>query len=343
MSGPERLLVVRAGAIGDSLMVTPLLRALRRSFPGSEIDVWCSRPAAPLFELAPGLGRCFSLRFRNLPFALSLEKQTLVRELRKREHAFAVLLERAPRYRRLLERSGIREIRSFRETPFDPKSHAIVNNLRAAGLEGAEWDLDMEVFLTGEDRRRAAELLSGLPGSKVGVHLGYGPRGKKRNQSERLKGWATSSFIELSRELAARGESLVFTGAAEDRRDVNAIVTGLGRPAAARDLSGRTSVRELAAVIEKLDVLVSVDSGPAHLAAAVGTPLLVLWGPAIPEQVRPISSRSPVVVLRRPPPCAPCYETPLMKSCRRNVCMESITPGEVLEEASRLLAAPRNL
>jgi ADP-heptose:LPS heptosyltransferase len=93
----------------------------------------------------------------------------------------------------------------------------------------------------------------------------------------------------------------------------------------------------LAAVIEKLAAFVSVDSGPAHLAAAVGTPLVVLWGPAILEQVRPLSTRSPVVILRHPPPCAPCYETPLMKTCPRNVCMEAIRPAEVLEQVERLL------
>jgi ADP-heptose:LPS heptosyltransferase len=96
-------------------------------------------------------------------------------------------------------------------------------------------------------------------------------------------------------------------------------------------------MRELAAVIQSLDVLVSVDSGPAHLAAATGTPLVVLWGPAILEQVRPLSSRTPIALLRHPPPCAPCFETPLMKTCRRNICMESITPREVLAQVDALL------
>ena len=107
-------------------------------------------------------------------------------------------------------------------------------------------------------------------------------------------------------------------------------------------LAGRTSMRELAAVIEKLDALVSVDSGPAHLAAAMGTPLVVLWGPAILEQVRPLSVRSPVTLLRHAPPCAPCYETPLMNTCRRNICMESIGPREVLASVAALLHRGEN-
>ncbi len=323
-------------------MVTPLLRALREKFPSAEIDVLCSRLAADILELTPKVACRFALRYRNLPYALSLEKQKLVRELRARGYDFAVLLERAERYRFLLERAGVRDIRSFRETAFDPRAHAIVNNLRAAGLVGEGSGLDMEVFLSGDDRKRAAELLSDVPAPRIGIHVGYGPRGKKRNQSERLKGWSSDNFTEVAAGLLARGTSLVFTGSQEDRGDVETILARLPVAGSSVSLAGRTSMRELAAVIEKLDALVSVDSGPAHLAAAVGTPLVVLWGPAILEQVRPLSSRSEVALLRHAPPCAPCYETPLMKTCRRNVCMESITPSEVLESVHAILNRREN-
>jgi len=323
-------------------MVTPLLRALREKFPSAEIDVLCSRLAADILELTPRVACRFALRYRNLPYALSLEKQKVVRELRARGYDFAVLLERAERYRFLLERAGIRDIRSFRETAFDPRAHAIVNNLRAAGFEDEGSGLDMEVFLSGDDRKRAAELLSDVPAPRIGIHVGYGPRGKKRNQSERLKGWSSDNFTEVAAGLLARGTSLVFTGSQEDRGDVETILARLPAASSSVSLAGRTSMRELAAVIEKLDALVSVDSGPAHLAAAVGTPLVVLWGPAILEQVRPLSSRSEVALLRHAPPCAPCYETPLMKTCRRNVCMESITSREVLESVNALLHRGEN-
>jgi ADP-heptose:LPS heptosyltransferase len=318
-------------------MVTPLLRALRERFPGAAVDVLCSRLAAGLLERRPGRGDLLPLRWRNLPYALSIEKQRLVRDLSSRRYDFAVLLERAAHYRSLLERSGIGTIRSFRERPFDPRAHAIVNNLRAAGFDEARGNLDMEVFLSREDREKADQLLSASIPPRIGMHVGYGPRSRKWRQSERLKGWPLESWSRLARNLVDSGARLVFTGSREDEGDVETIVARLPPGSAARSLSGRTSVRELAAVIEKLDLFVSVDSGPAHLAAALGTPLVVLWGPAIFEQVRPMSSRSPVTILRHPPPCAPCYGTPLMKTCPRNVCMEAISPEEVAGEAEKLL------
>lgn len=325
------VLVVRAGALGDTLMVTPVVRALSERYPEATIDVLCSKGARPLLELHPNVGNVLSLKWRNVPYVLSLEKRRLVRALRARGYELAVLLERAPRYRELVDRAGIREIRSFRETPFDPKAHAIENNLRAAGVEGS---FEMDLVVSETDERRADELLDGLERPLVGLHVGYGPRGKKHDQSVRLKGWAIANFIELGEKLAADGANVVLTGSAEDRPDVDRLAARVP----SRDIAGRTSVRELGAVIRKLDLFVSVDSGPAHMAAAVGTPLVVLWGPAILEQVRPLSSTSPVTVMRHAVACAPCYDTPLMKTCQRNICMEGITPDAVLEAARTYLS-----
>ncbi len=324
------ILVVRAGALGDTLMATPVVRALGERYPDASIDVLCSNAAKALLEFHPRVDRLFSLKWRNLPYAISLEKRRLRKQLRARDYDMAVLLERAPRYRELLDKAGIREIRSFRESPFDPKMHAIENNLRAAGVPGST---DMELVVSDNDERKAQAFLDGLGRPLVGLHVGYGPRGKKRDQSVRLKGWALENFIELGEKLVADGSSIVLTGSADDRPDVDKLAARVP----ARDLAGQTSVRELAAIIQRLDLFVSVDSGPAHMAAAVGTPLVVLWGPAILEQVRPMSSTSPVRVLRHVVPCAPCYETPLMKTCQQNICMEGITPERVLSDARALL------
>jgi ADP-heptose:LPS heptosyltransferase len=176
----------------------------------------------------------------------------------------------------------------------------------------------------------------------VGLHSGYGPVGRsKQKQDVRLRGWKLENFVDLGRDLAARGMSIVLTGSNEDRPAVDRIARGL--PAGSFvNAAGRLSVRGLAAAIRMMDAFVSVDSGPAHIAAAVGTPLVVLWGPGILEQTRPISLRAPVVIVRHPPPCAPCYGTPLMKTCPRNVCMESITPAEVLRSTLTLVSNPQS-
>jgi ADP-heptose:LPS heptosyltransferase len=321
-------------------MVTPLLRLLHVRHPQVEIDVLCSDLAAPLLALNPHLTRLFPLRGRNWPMSLSPEKRRLAHELRARDYAFAILLESAPRYRQLLEHVRLREIRSFREIPFDPIRHAIVNNLNVAGLHAtAAEELDMELPLSASDEATAEELLRSLPRPRIGIHIGWGPLGRKRQQAQRLRGWSHVNFTQLIRRvLEQKGLSVVLTGSAQDGRDTQ-ILSDSFPPNRVLSIAGRTQVRELAAVIKKLDLMVSVDSGPCHMAAALGTPLVVLWGPGRLEQTRPVSSLSPVRVIRHPVPCAPCQSTPLQKTCRRNLCMEAISPEEVFAEIQSLSIA----
>ncbi len=334
-----KILVVRAGALGDTLMVTPVLRALRRHSPEASIDFLCSAYAAPLVELNPNLTRIHRLHRRNLPYWLSVEKLRLTRLIRRGGgYDTAILLESAPRYRELLRRIGAGCIRSFVEVPFDPKEHCIVNNLRVAGIQGSgARDLDMDLPLDDSDRSVAERLLEGLPSPRVGVHVGYGPRKSKRLQSERLRGWNRDSFARLVRDLLDSGASVILTGSADDRTDTDAVSNGL-ESARLRSIVGRTRVRELAAVISHLNLLISVDSAPPHMAAALGTPVLVLWGPGIIEQTRPISSSTTIRIIRARVLCAPCYGTPSMKTCTENVCMGKITPGLVLDVAKAMLS-----
>lgn len=350
-----RILVVRAGALGDTLMATPVLRALEQKHPGCEIDFLCSAPAAPLLAHNPHLSRVFTLARRNVPFALCPEKWRLAAQLRRRSYDLAVLLESAPVFEALVRRSGARRIATFRDIDFDPRRHSIVNNLRVAGMteaqdpeskvQGLAGDcdpaLDMELCIAEEDERTVEQwLATAPPGTRlIGMHAGYGPAARKqKDQSQRLKGWDIANFARLARMLIERGFTIVLTGSPEDRADSERIADDL--PGRFFQLAGRTTVGQLAAVIRRCELFVSVDSGPAHMAAALAVPLVVLWGPSRLEQVRPVSSHSSVGIVRHAVSCAPCYDTPMMKSCRRNICMEAISPERVFREIQAIVAMP---
>lgn len=326
-----RILVIRAGALGDTLMATPVLPALAGRFPGAAIDFVASATAAPLLEGHPLMQTVFPLRWRNLPLPLSLEKRRLIRKLRRRAYDLAVVLEQTPRYYELAERAGASRITGFRAIPFDPALHSIANNLRAAGFDDwRERPWTMEIRLSAEETSRAAAARAAIGGPLVGLHTGYGPVHRKRNQEHQLRGWALENFAAVGRWLSDRGATLMLTGAREDRPAVERLKSML--PAGAvMDVAGQTGVREMAALVGQMDLLVSVDSGPAHIAASLATPVIVLWGPGIYEQTRPVPSGGPVTVLREMVECAPCYGTPMMKACRRNICMERITPERVIE------------
>jgi ADP-heptose:LPS heptosyltransferase len=335
-----RILVVRAGALGDTLMATPLLPALAARHPGASIDVLASAVAAPLLSNNPHVSSVFPLRWRNLPLGLSVEKLALIRRLRAAAYDLAIVLEHANRYWSLVRHAEPARILGFGEVRFDPALHSSANNLRAAGFDDwAARDLSPQVFLDDRDLSEARQAMGSLDASSgvIGLHVGYGPVGRKRrNQDTRLRGWKLENFVEVGRRLALDGCRIVLTGSREDRDAVSIVARDLP-PRSVLNLAGALSVRGLAAAISRMSALVSVDSGPAHVAAGVGTPLVVLWGPGILEQTRPIGRAAPVTILRHPPPCAPCYGTPLMKTCQRNVCMEAITPDEVVSTLLSLL------
>ncbi len=336
----KRILVVRAGALGDTLMATPVLRALHNRNPQANIDFVCSAQAAPLLELNPNVTQIYRLRRRNLPYWLSVEKLRLTRLIRREGYDRVILLETAPRYRELLRHSDVLHIRSFTDVPFDPRQHCISNYLRVAGIsDPGVGDFEMDLPIDDSDDLVSERLLSGLPPPHIGVHVGYGPRRSKPNQSLRLRGWGADNFVQLVGRLLDGGASIILTGSKEDQVDTHAISSHF-ESARVRSIAGRTRIRELAAVIKRLDLLISVDSAPAHMAAALKIPVLVLWGPGILEQTRPMSALSPIRIIQSGVPCAPCFGTPAMKTCTDNICMKRITPDLVLQAVEDMLHPP---
>ena len=335
---PERILLARIGALGDTLMALPVAQALKSRKP-SRVDLLCSASVAPLIDLSSHIDRVFPLKHRNVPYRLSREKQKLVKHLKKQGYSRAVLMENAQRFFTILHATRIREISSYVERPFDPSLHSVENNLRLAGLEEhSEVPLKIDLDLSSPSCRGFESDLEGLERPFVGIHPGYGPPGRKRGQTTRLKGWPRGSFIRLAQALQQRGASVIITGSSKDIRDSQIIADHLD-PKRTRVLAGKTTLSQLAGLITLLDLLLSVDSGPAHLGAALGTPLVVLWGPAKWIQTRPLPTTASLELLRQQVPCSPCYDTPAMKSCRRNICMESIRVESVFEACCRSLDA----
>jgi len=160
--------------------------------------------------------------------------------------------------------------------------------------------------------------------------------------------WPAEKFAALGRSLARRGYRVLVLGGPEDR-EVTAEVTGRARTAdghhdgAVRDLGGRTSLVELAGVLAECHLLVTNDTGPMHLAAALDRPIVALEGPADVRQTRPLASHVRLIG-RFDLPCVPCVKNDcprtgrgtLLESAERE-CLRLVTVDEVLESSIALL------
>jgi len=128
------------------------------------------------------------------------------------------------------------------------------------------------------------------------------------------------------------GARIVFTGAAAERDYIAEILSRM--PAPAFNLAGRTNLRELACLFAGAALVISMDSGPLHLACAVGTPVVALFGPTAPWRTGPFGSRHSVI--RKELACSPCYRK---KKCPQghHRCMEDITVEDVLQACAQYL------
>lgn len=348
-----RILVTRVGALGDTLMATPALRAVRQSFPSAYLAALVSAGAADALRYNPHVDRVLSLPHWRAPFWLSSAKRQLRSTLKMERFDLVLVLESDARFLalfrslecpRVVAYGALASAGGFQQAEFNPGAHMIDNHLAAARLLGASpAGREME-FQIPEDLRPAfAERLNavGIPkdGLIAGLHAGWGGR-KHPLETTRLKSWPPDRFAEVARWLRGSvGSEVVLTGSADDY-ELNELIA---RRSGVRclNLAGRLSLLELAELLRRLSVYLTVDSGPAHLAAALGTPLVTLIGPAIIEQTAPLGQPGRVRILYHRVACAPCYGTPLMKSCRDNICMKAISSDEARLAVEQMLGANR--
>ncbi|MFB3819675.1 MAG: glycosyltransferase family 9 protein, partial [Candidatus Methylomirabilales bacterium] len=152
-----------------------------------------------------------------------------------------------------------------------------------------------------------------------------------------FKAWPEAACAEVVRDLAARGASVALTSgpAAAEQAAARRIRDLAGVPVL--DLSGRTSLAELAAVLAEARLFVGVDSAPMHMAAALGVPVVALFGPSGEHSWGPWGEGHRVVAA--PFLCRPCGQAGCLNS-KRSHCLEAIAPAEVVAAADALLGAP---
>lgn len=345
------ILIVKLSAIGDVVLALPFLEALRRTWPRARITWLVEEAAAEVVLDHPALDRVLVVRrkawlkeirqgrlrraARELKDFLSLfraEEFDLVIDLQGLfKSAIFTFLSRG-RTRVGFDRS--RELSHLwynrRMAPYDRDRHAYTRNLETAAFFGADLslhpDLAEGLLLPRHEAsaQRAAEFLAPARGRRVVL-----------NPAARwaTKLWPVRNWRDLARRLAGEpGVSVVLTGAPGDLDLTREISAGDARML---DLAGATSLKELAEVFRQSDLVVSSDTGPMHLAAAAGTPVVALFGPTAPWRSGPYGPRHRV--LFRDLACAPCFK----RRCRDIRCMAEIEVGHVHEAVRGILAEDR--
>lgn len=360
----RRILAVKQADLGDLLAVTPALQALREAHPAARIDLLVPPSSADLLDGAPFLDRIItynkyifdSLRGLLSPSGVLSALRLLARLRMERYDALALFHHFATRWGSIKFRALALAVGAPVIAGLDNgrggfltlhaldrgfgAAHEVEYWLAVAGLLGADAGRGWRpsVPISEAQRAEADLLLQGIgnhhashPAPLVAIHPGAG-----RYSLARI--WPAERFAEVARALVdAHGADIIVTGGPDEVEIAAALEALVARPGRVHVLAGRTSIHVTAALIERCDLFVGNDSGPMHLAAAVGTPVVAVfgpsnwaaWGPYVPDD-----EPSPHTVVRRDLPCMPCFyrahSLGLREGCGPRPCLTKLGTDPVV-------------
>jgi len=323
VSGLRRILIRLPNWLGDALMARPLLHAVRKAHPGAEIRAVGPAPILELLRDDAGFDS-------GDPWPAGGDER---KQMRQRLRAWgpdaALVLPFSFSSASFALGTGARlrvgyghELRGFMLTralrrPARGELHLSREYLALGGPIGVQPGLLPALVPSTVGRAAAAALLDRVaPGvSRIAVmapRSAYGP----------AREWPAERFAALARLLAARGTAVIFCGTAAERATCEEVAARAG--AGAVSLAGETDLPTLAALVQRAALAVCNDSGLAHLAGAVGTPTITLYGSTSSAWTGALGPQ--VRIVQHPPVCSPCFR----RTCRIGYrCLTSISVDEV--------------
>lgn len=351
----KKILIVKMSSIGDVIHALPTLAVLRKNFPQAHIT-WVVEPKAYdvvrghpdideviLLDLniigkklakpatfSQGLAEISKLakRMRQGNYDLVLDLQGLLKS------GLISYFTKAPiRLVYCINREGSGLLATHR-VPANPESRHVIqkclDTARYLGLQIEEEDThQFKIAILPEDEEFAHDFLASQGVSEGDVLVGLNP-----GAAWPTKQWPPEKFARLADLLIEKHDCKVLIfGGPGDRPMFEAIVSQMKQqPIVA---GGKTSLKQLGALIKKCKVFVGSDTGPMHIAVAVKTPVVAIFGPTDPHYSGPRNPQD--LVVSKSLPCSPCFKVKKCPQGQGIPCIEAIEPEDVLEAIERLL------
>ncbi len=330
-----KILIVKIGAVGDTVMALSMLEAIDRKWPGAHVTWVCGEAVAPLVKAPGRVNEVVVLNDRKLlrggvGGALSV-LVPLWFKLLGRKFDLVLSGHSDPRYGLLSATVMAYERRSFgkgRGGPVPGRYHGDEYVRLVTDEDGPEA---FKARIPSFKFEPAPALQNVL--SAGGNFVALAPGGAKNIlRDDALRRWPLENYVRLAELLVKNGNKVLLTGGPGDEWVREAF-----QKTPFIDLIGKTSLMDLVALYGKCALVVTHDSGPLHLAMLAGAPVLALFGPTDPVEKVPANGKNLVLWGGEELACRPCYDGKNYAACSNNLCLKSVTVEKVHQEALRLL------
>lgn len=333
----KRVLILRCGALGDLVYSTSVIEALRMEY-GEDIiiDFICKPSAATLFLNDSRVRNIFPLKYRRIPILLSKEKYHIINYSKKNPYDLLINLEsKGPIFDPLIKAiNATHKIGAPFTTPTVNLTSNIqhmvdiIKNIYASAVSESVLQKSFPMLI-GTDFKILQPKYA-LPNNYIVLNPS---NSHHKRQRINYRAWPQDHWKIFLNEAP---KSITFVIIA-DKGEANFFEAIRPFPENVIDLIGQTSLSDLVGIISHAHAIVTTDTGPAHIASAVNTPVLTIIGPT-PKSTWPYKSPDNIIeIISANLECAPCYNTEIMMQCKNNICMKQITPTELLNRLHKLL------
>lgn len=329
-----KILVVDLGYLGDLLMSTPALTCLRKAYPDASIDLMVAPSSKPVIEHNPDVNRILCCNIKSGSWKATLREAN---KLSAENYDLAVSFHRAHRTLLMLKASKIKKRVGFTNDgrkllltggiPFQIMRHRTWNHIRLI-----EKSLSIEVDYNTPSRLE-------IPQDAIDSFRTSFPAFDLRNQtiitinpnaSWQTKRWLRDHFASVIDWLSENGFTPVIIGASHEKPVTDEILEKAN--CSPINLTGKTSLLELAILLKLSKLIITCDSGPMHMAQALGTPVIAIFGPTDPERCGPWLGK--IEPVQADIECSKCYK----KFCWHLSCMREIKPEVIIEKVKSCIS-----
>ena len=315
-----RVLLIRIGRLGDTVNATAVLDSLKQLDPQAQIDWVCNPRIFQIVANDPRVRRFDFIRHKSLTWWLNPGKLKLIFRSWFKPYDVVINLESNKKLFDLMRRLRAKKKLGSPFTSIKTKAKTHVVDNQHATIEQTWPDFPTGAPKLFTDDLKVIRQQFNLPKEFILLNA----TNSKMNRELNHRAWPTENWRKLIEQLTEQQQAIILNGTPNDQTFLETLIVDINpKPL----IITQANPAQLKGILALAKQCISTDTGPAHCAAALNTPLVVMHGPTDPTQDGPYltdKNRDKITISYQPPPCSPCYGTDRQKACSNNICMQAI-------------------